>query len=156
MNGPIWLAMAPCGPCGVPVPRDRGCVHWRPAAGNGRSHFGGTKPLTVAERSARYKARKRAGLVGAKQMGRPPLSDEERARRAPLLAARKRIRDLEYNIERRARLATERQEREAPAQDEAERTERHEQNLRAAAAHFDQSAAALAEHRRIMLIKAVG
>lgn len=81
----IWLGFAPCGECRGPVPRDRGCEHWRPQTQGSvsarNSHPRETPPLTGAERSRRYQQRKRAGLVGTVKKGAPPISEQERARR---------------------------------------------------------------------------
>jgi hypothetical protein len=79
MNGPIWLALAPCGPCGMPVSREHGCVHWRPQWRAGR----GVVPITRAERSRRYRERKAIGLVGT-----PPAPDVVAEHRRMMLIRR--------------------------------------------------------------------
>jgi hypothetical protein len=62
----------PCGACSAYVSAERGCAHWSPPVG--------PRPLTAAERKARSRARRAAGLG--------PVTDEERAE-----AARKRARE---------------------------------------------------------------
>lgn len=83
MNAPL----APCGRCRALVPRDTGCVHWRPDLRGER------RPLLASERSRRYRERKRLGLVGP--VGRPRASEQERAAREAARGAQRetRLRD---------------------------------------------------------------
>lgn len=79
----------PCGECREYVDAVHGCYHWRPAMkrpNNSRPRE--TPPQTSAERSRRYKERKRNGLVGTAKKGSPPLADDERERRRAAIAKR--------------------------------------------------------------------
>lgn len=78
------IGFVPCGECRAYVDAAQGCYHWRPTMKrrDGRGPRPRERaPLTTAERSRRYKERKRAGLVGTVKLGPPPISEDERERR---------------------------------------------------------------------------
>lgn len=102
----LWdvLAYRPCGACGAYVSVEDKCEHWRGAKPRTAYQLNpiltrSRAPLTDAERTARYKARKKGTLPPAERTGPLPLPPED-------VAARKRERgerQREADRERRAR-----------------------------------------------------
>ncbi len=78
------LAYRPCGACGAYVDADTRCKHWRPEP-SPRTGVG-AGPVSGAERTRQYKARRKAGAPPLKP-GPKPLTDEQRAQRTTIKAS---------------------------------------------------------------------